>query len=109
MLVCIECGQSIKHPRRRNGELIPIERIHLICKAKQQPPEEDRRLTWLGRLLVRLEPGDDIAFVAKHIGGAALYEAWEKISGMPCGCGDRQKWLNMQWQALVRHYFSEPA
>lgn len=92
-VVCENCGTKRAQPSRRN------------CRK----PAPQRELSALGKVLLDVQPGDRVAEIAKLTGGALIAEAWEKFTGRPCGCGDRQKWLNSRWAKFVRERFAIPA
>ncbi len=41
--------------------------------------------------------GDTVHRVFSKFGGTALSEAYERLAGRPCGCKDRQAWLNQRY------------
>jgi hypothetical protein len=85
---CIVCGRVV----RAEGQ------ITAQCRGQ---------LTAVGEFLIRLPPGDGIAWLTKHTGLAA---AWEAFQGeQECrACEDRQQRLNMAWRMFVYRKFAKP-
>lgn len=104
---CSVCGFRWPRPLRREcrqgAPLPPVPPYEI------EQLQRNRRLTLKGKLLICLPPpGDATAVLTKYTGIAALAKAWEQISGQPCGCGDRQAWMNAAWQRFVWQHFSAP-
>lgn len=38
--------------------------------------------------------GDTVAKITRYTGIDFLFKLWTKITGIPCGCKERQEWLN---------------
>lgn len=95
----------------RHGDTIRcVNCLHQIAWTKDRLPRHNCRgvLNWAGRLLMRLPPGDGIAHAAKIAGMALLAKLWEETTGKPCGCRDRQAWLNREWRRFVWRHFATP-
>jgi len=41
--------------------------------------------------------GDTVHRLFSQFGGNTLSEAYERLAGRPCGCKDRQAWLNQRY------------
>lgn len=92
-IVCAECGRGIRAPG---------------VSASAMRPCQLSSLTATGKLLIAMPPpGDGVATIAKWTGMGHLAKIWEQMSGTPCGCGDRQQWLNAAWERFVWQHFSE--
>jgi hypothetical protein len=103
--VCTECGFLWRKPiRRRCGTRRVVPRPETL----EDTLRRTRRLTFKGKILICLPPpGDAVATLTKYTGVAHLAELWERISGNPCGCADRQAWMNQAWKTFVWQHFSE--
>lgn len=95
LVECSECGRTLQTH-------FPPSQVKRTCQAP-------RKLTWRGQILVRMLPGDGVAKLASWTGMAKIAAEWEAITGVPCGCPDRQAWLNRQWLEFVYERFSERA
>lgn len=71
-------------------------KIHRTCDVQYPPP-----LTEFGQRLDAMSAGDGVAYLASKTGLKRLAKEWERVSKLPCGCVDRQVWLNQRWRQFV--------
>lgn len=105
---CEKCGRTARFEHSKPSD------HKLRCGVVESVPialigtRHDRRLTPEGeRLITCKPPGDKLADFTHATGISRLAQLWTAATGLPCGCSDRQVWLNQQWHAFVWQHFSE--
>lgn len=89
ILFCVVCQTQM---RSKYGPC----KTHRQC-SKSNPSEPTKPSLW--QQLKSGLLGDVTETILSSVG--LTKERWEQIIGGPCGCGERQEWLNKVGQALL--------